>query len=107
MLRGWVLGLMALVGCAEAPPGNVVSVGQNYEEARRVAEVAGLVLHDAAGMAILPPPDGFYVDLEGNVSLLVTHDAAGRVDSLVVISNASRPKAERTWESVERYELRE
>ena len=75
-----------------------IAVGQPWPHAERVARRAGYALHDASELAIVPRPDGFYINMPGNRGLLVHRDRRRQlVESLVSVENWDGPKQARVY----------
>jgi len=110
-----LLILIALAGCARrgdrqtaiaAQGGTTVAVGQRWSEAKAAAVRAGYELHDAAQLAMLPTPDGFYIDLSGRHGLLVFRDPRrGVVDSMAWVENWDGPKKFRVYHQLRSFEI--
>jgi hypothetical protein len=84
---------------------SVLSIGEDWDAAKDAAAVAGFGLNDAAGLEILPPPDGFYLNLPDHAGLLVLRNArTDKVASIVWIENFDGPKAFRIGHPVDSYD---
>ena len=108
--------VVVLAGCAHrgdsqsaavAEGGTTISVGQPWSQAKRVAVRADYELHDASLLAMIPTPDGFYVNMLGERGLLVFRDPRRDVvASIEWVENWDRPKKFRVYHQVESFEVR-
>jgi hypothetical protein len=80
---------------------SVLSIGEDWGDAKDAAAGAGFSLRDASGLEVLPTPDGFYLDLPDHAGLLVLRNTrTDQVASIVWIENFDGPKAFRVGHPV-------
>lgn len=107
--------IVALAGCADrrapepataAQDGITIAVGQPWPRAQAAARRAGYEMHDASQLAVLPPPDGFYIDLPGRRGLLVFRDSRRDVvNSMEWVENWKGPKSFRVYHRVASFDV--
>jgi hypothetical protein len=84
---------------------SVISVGEDWSDAKDAATAAGCKLNNAAGLEILPAPDGFYLNLPDHHGLVVLRDGkADKVAAIDWIENFDGPKSFRIGHPIESYD---
>jgi hypothetical protein len=121
MTRRSVFIIVALLlGCAHrgSPPPSptasrtttttttTIAVAQPWPQARAVALSAGYELGDASQIAMVPAPDGFYIDMPGRRGLLVFRDPRRNVVKRTEwVENWPGPKAPRVYHDVQSFNI--
>jgi len=84
----------------------MITVGQDYASAHRIAVASGYPIRDAAMLERVPTPTGFVVDLPEDRGLIVecTPDRH-RVTFMQIVSHWSVSKSARVYQEVQRFEL--
>jgi hypothetical protein len=83
-----------------------ILVGQPWPQAQRVARRAGYQLHDLSQLAMVPTPDGYYLDMPGRRGLLIFRDPLRDVVmSMAWVENWDGPKAHRVLHDVASFDV--
>lgn len=104
--------LLTCGGCANRDPqhaapsrvGRTIAVGQAWPQARDVARRAGYRLQDASQLAMLPTPDGFYIDLPAGQGLIAYRDSrTNLVEAIQWVEDWNKSKSSRVYHIVQSF----